>query len=159
MITIDEFMTAQPVTLSETDTLADAWRVMTEKHIRHIPITDSRHHLQGLVTQRDVLAATDPEMLKQGDIEADPHAATPLTDIMIRDVSTIAPGSAVRQAALFMQAHKFGCLPVTRDDELVGIITDTDFISIAINLLEQAEIVEEADSGFYDDDVLDEVGI
>ncbi len=159
MITIDEFMTAQPVTLSATDTLADAWRVMTEKHIRHIPITDSKYHLQGLVTQRDVLAATDPEMLKQGDIDADPHAATPLSDIMIRDVSTIAPGSAVRQAALFMQSRKFGCLPVTRDDELVGIITDTDFISIAINLLEQAEIVEEGDSGFYDDDVLDDVGI
>jgi predicted transcriptional regulator len=49
----------------------------------------------------------------------------------------------LRTAAMYMQAHKYGCLPVVSDNKLVGIITDSDFIAIAINLIEQAELNEE----------------
>jgi CBS domain-containing protein len=41
-----------------------------------------------------------------------------------------------------MQKHKHGCLPILRGRQLVGIITDTDYVAIAINLLEQLEEVE-----------------
>ena len=65
-----------------------------------------------------------------------------LSDIMIRDVKVIHETDSLRQAALYLQSHKYGCLPVVRDDLVVGIITDSDFIAIAINLLEQAEVTE-----------------
>ena len=52
MITIEEFMTPEPYTLSETDSLDDARKIMTEKHIRHIPIIDNDNHVLGLVTKR-----------------------------------------------------------------------------------------------------------
>ena len=144
MITIEEFMTPGPCTLRASDTLQDARAVMTEKHIRHIPITDDDNHLLGLVTQRDVLAATGPRVNAGSDapVEAD-CAKTPLAEVMVREVSVIHPTASLRQAALYLQAHKFGCLPVVADDRLIGIITDSDFIAIAINLLEQAELVEE----------------
>ena len=51
-----------------------------------------------------------------------------------------------------MQSHKHGCLPVVADGKLVGIITDSDFISIAINLLEQVELLEEQDEDYDLDD-------
>ena len=142
MITISEFMTSEPYTLRESDSLNDARIIMTEKHIRHIPITDDDNHLLGLVTQRDVLAATAPTMMPHVDAvsyEADVR----LSDIMIRDVSVIHKSDSLRRAALYIQSRKYGCLPVVSDDRLVGIITDSDFIDIAINLLEQAEIMEE----------------
>ena len=41
-----------------------------------------------------------------------------------------------------MQKHKVGCLPVVNKGHLVGIITDTDFVTIAINLLELQEETE-----------------
>ncbi len=62
---------------------------------------------------------------------------------MIRDVSAIDKGDSLRKAALYIQSHKYGCLPVLSDGCLVGIITDSDFIDIAINLLEQVEITED----------------
>ena len=137
MITIDEFMTPEPYTLRGTDSIDSARKVMTEKHIRHIPITDNDNHVLGLVTQRDVLAATEPgETSHQG-------ADIRLSDIMIRNVSSIHQTGSLRQAAMYLQSHKYGCLPVVSDDRLVGIITDTDFIAIAINLLEQVELSEE----------------
>ena len=142
MITIEEFMTPEPYTLLETDSLNDARKIMTEKHIRHIPIIDNDNHVLGLVTQRDVLAATEPGFKVQTkgiSCELD----IKLADIMIRDVSVIHREDSLRQAALYIQSHKYGCLPVVSDNRLVGIITDSDYIDIAINLLEQAEIMEE----------------
>lgn len=144
MIKIDEFMTANPCTLGEDDSLSDARKVMTERHIRHIPITDDDNHLLGLVTQRDVLAATlpgSPLQTKSAPHEADTDIM--LSDIMIRNVSVIHRTDSLRQAALYIQSHKYGCLPVLSENRLVGIITDSDFIDIAINLLEQAEITED----------------
>ena len=138
MITIDELMTSDPFTLSENDSLDDARNIMTEKHFRHIPITNSDKQLLGLVTQRDVLEATVPRSGSNSNKED-----IKLSDIMIQNVSVIHQSDSVRQAAIFLQAHKYGCLPVVSDDGLVGIITDSDFIDIAINLLEQVEIAEE----------------
>jgi predicted transcriptional regulator len=144
MITINEFMTSELYTLRESDTLNDARKIMTEKHIRHIPITDDDNHVIGLVTQRDVLAATRPEMIQQADVaSSDDGSDISLSDIMVRDVSVIHQSDSLRRAALFIQSHKYGCLPVISDDRLVGIITDSDFIDIAINLLEQVELSEE----------------
>lgn len=140
MITIDELMTSDPYTLRETDTLEDARRLMTEKHIRHIPITDVDHHLAGLITQRDVLEATDPGANRSD--QASRHIDIKLADIMIKKVSVIHKNDSVRRAAIHLQEHKYGCLPVVVDNQLVGIITDSDFIGVAINLLEQVEISE-----------------
>ncbi len=161
MITINEFMTSEVCTLRASDSINDAWRIMTEKHIRHIPITDEKNHLLGLVTQRDVLASTDPAAL-QDDKAALIEGSSDVTlgDIMIRDVSTIHTSDSLRQAAVYLQSHKYGCLPVVVDDCLVGIITDSDFISIAINLLEQAEFSEEDIDTDYDaEDSIDDIDL
>lgn len=147
MITIDELMTSDPYTLSENDSLDDARKIMTEKHIRHIPITDSDKHLLGLVTQRDVLEASDPGAKQQNDVK--------LSEIMVRNVSVIHKTDSVRQAAIFLQSHKFGCLPVVSNDSVIGIITDSDFIDIAINLLEQAEMAEEIED--FEPDSMDDI--
>ena len=154
MITIEEFMTAKPYTLRETDQVSDAWQIMTEKNIRHIPITDGENHVLGLVSQRDVLAATGPVLQSGGKASPSQGQDVKLSDIMIRKVTTISKNEPLREAAVFMQSHKYGCLPVVSGDNLVGIITDSDFVSIAINLLEQVELTEEP---FEADDFLDDL--
>ena len=144
MITVEEFMTSELYTMSETDTVNDARKVMTERHIRHIPITDQENRLVGLVTQRDILAAIGPESMGQQNKASDTgQAATRLSDIMMKNVSVVDKSDSLRTAAMYMQSHKYGCLPVVSDGQLAGIITDSDFIAIAINLIEQAELSEE----------------
>ena len=69
MITVNEFMTSEPCTLRDTDSINNARQIMTEKHIRHIPITDSDNHVLGLAKQRDVLDATGPALSSSGQRE------------------------------------------------------------------------------------------
>ena len=72
---------------------------------------------------------------------------------MVQNLATIDEHASLRQAALFIEKHKIGCLPVMDDEQLVGIITDTDFVAVAINLLEQLEETEPFVEDDYDADV------
>lgn len=72
---------------------------------------------------------------------------------MVTDIMTVDVHASLRQAALFIERHKIGCLPVLENDNLIGIITDTDFVAVAINLLEQLEESEPLDDDFDYEDV------
>jgi CBS domain-containing protein len=61
---------------------------------------------------------------------------------MHSNIMTVEPRAGLKESALYMQKHKVGCLPVVKNKQLVGIITDSDFVAIAINLLELQEEVE-----------------
>lgn len=140
MISIREIMTTELETLSADDTLAAASHLMAERGIRHIPIVDGNGSLAGLVTQSDVLAASQSSL----SAEASKHdpGAIKVADFMTKNVATVDERANLREAALYLRRHKFGCLPIVTDGELRGIVTDTDFVDIAINLLEQIEMTE-----------------
>lgn len=142
MLSIDKIMTTDLFTLHKDDSLADAEQLMRAHRVRHIPIIDDEKHLIGLITQRDILAAN----------LSDANVA----DVMRREIYTISETADMRSAALMLQNHKIGSLPVTREGVLVGIITDTDYVGLAINLLEQMEEAEQQD--FDDDDSADTFG-
>ncbi|PMN71852.1 CBS domain-containing protein [Enterovibrio norvegicus] len=140
MLTVNEMMTPEPITLTSKHTIYDAKRLMESKRIRHIPIVSADNTLRGLVTQRDVLSAQSSS-LEKAIGELDPMHA-PLECFTRKEICTVSSYGGLKEAALYMQQHKFGCLPVVDDNRLVGIITDTDFVAIAINLLEIQEETE-----------------
>ena len=139
MFSIDAIMSTDLVTLPPTATLAEARELIREHRIHHLPIVDNER-LVGLVTLTDVLAATD-SFLREPDnrIHADEIV---VRDVMVTDIATIDEQASLRQAALFSEKHQIDCLPVVTDGKLRGIITDTDFVGVAINLLELAEETE-----------------
>ena len=137
MITVAEVMTADLYTLEPHDTLEDAKQLMIEQRIRHLPIVNDSGDLVGLVTMSDVLAASDSTLREPMD-RADPACIT-LADVMITDIVSVDEHASLRQCARFLEEHKIGCLPVVNNGKLQGIITDTDFVSVAINLIEQME--------------------
>jgi CBS domain-containing protein len=139
MLSVAEIMTREPYTLGPDDTLADARRLMNEHHIRHIPVVSGDRTILGLVSHRDVLAASD-STVTGGDGGKENYVA--LSSVMSSPVQTVDEHASLRGAALHLQKHRMGCLPVTRDGRLIGIITDSDFVTIAIHLMEQLEMVE-----------------
>jgi CBS domain-containing protein len=56
---------------------------------------------------------------------------------MKRDPLTIAPETSTLRAIQIMRQQKIGCLPVVKDDKLVGVLTERDFMDVAAELLEQ----------------------
>jgi acetoin utilization protein AcuB len=56
-------------------------------------------------------------------------------EIMTRDVITITEDTPLEEAARIMADNKIGGLPVIRDKEVVGIITETDLFKVFLELL------------------------
>jgi CBS domain-containing protein len=150
MLTVSEIMTREPYTLGPDSNLAEARQLMAEHHIRHIPVLSNDGSLVGLVSQRDVLAAEDSSVVSsQQAIDAtDRYVA--LSSVMTSPVQTVDERDSLRGTAIILQKSKVGCLPVLREGKLVGIITDTDFVAIAINLMEQLEAQEPPEEEFDD---------
>ena len=143
MFTLDAIMTTDVITISPSATLADARALMHENRFHHLPVVDDDEKLVGLVTLTDVLAATDSILRNQDSrIRAIDIC---IKEIMVAEVATVDEHASLRQAALFLEKHRIGCLPVVTDGRLRGIITDTDFVGVAINLLEQLEESEPLD--------------
>ena len=140
MISLDELMTPQPFTLRPDDSAEDARLLMVQKGIRHIPILDDQGQLVGLVTHGDLLKISGHSLGDKSHQNEDRSIA--IGNFMTTDVSVVDPSESLRGAALHLQRHAHGCLPVVRDGELLGIITDSDYVGIAINLLEQMEEAE-----------------
>lgn len=143
MMDLDTIMSTDLVTIGPDDSLADARRLMRKHRIHHLPVTVDKDHLVGLVTLTDVLAASD-SILREPGARLQP-ADVRIADVMIRNIATVSEGASLRQAALFLEKHRVGCLPVVTEGRLVGIVTDTDFVGVAINLLEQIEDSEPLD--------------
>ncbi|KYN81993.1 acetoin utilization protein AcuB [Vibrio cidicii] len=141
MIKVEDMMTRNPHTLLRSHTLADARNMMAALDIRHIPIVDANKRLLGIVTQRDILAAQESS-LHNAPADQSYTDDTPLYEMMHSSIMTAEPKAGLKESALYMQKHKVGCLPVVDRGQLVGIITDSDFVTIAINLLELQEEVE-----------------
>ena len=137
MMNLDMIMSTDLVTLAPDDTVAHARTLMHDNRIHHLPVVEDDSDLAGLVTLTNVLAATDSILREQ---ENRIHATDiRVRDIMVTDVATVDETASLRQAALFLEKHRIGCLPVVSNGKLKGIVTDTDFVAVAINLLEQIE--------------------
>jgi len=150
MFSIEAIMSTNLVTVPPSATLAEARTLMQSNGIHHLPVTDDGD-IVGLVTITTVLAATDSFLR---DDRNRIHANEIIVgDVMVKDVATVDVNASLRQAALFLEKHQIGCLPVIEDNNLVGIITETDFVAVAINLLEQIESTEPYDDDFDDLDV------
>ena len=151
MLSVAEIMTAEPYTLSPDDSLAQARKLMADHHIRHIPIVSGDGSLVGLVSQRDVLAAADSSVLPEQSSREQEENYVALSSVMTSPVQTVDEQASLRGTAMHLLQNRMGCLPVTRDDVLVGIITDSDFVEVAINLMEQLEQAE-PEMGDLDDE-------
>jgi predicted transcriptional regulator len=147
MFSIEAIMSTNLVTVPPSATLAEARALMQQNRIHHIPVVEGEQ-LVGLITLTNVLAATDSFLR---DDQSRIHAnEIGVKDTMVTDVATVDINASLRHAALFLEKHKIGCLPVLDDGKLVGIITDTDFVAVAINLLEQLEETEPFSDDYED---------
>jgi len=134
--TVADAMTRKLLTVTEHDLLGNLDGAMHRFRVRHLPVIDSEGKLLGLLTHADLLrAASSVFSDREGDRNALIARATVGT-IMQREVLTVDPGAPLVEAGKLMWDSKIGCLPVVQaDGKLVGIITEGDFIAIAVELL------------------------
>ncbi len=140
MLLVKGLMTRDVFSLKKDDNLAAARDLMKLARIRHIPIVDNNDNFIGLITHRDILSATISRLAGIApEIQEELDATIPISEIMRTDVTTTTPETTLKDAASVLLKHKYGCLPVIDGTKLVGILTEADFLSLTISLMEALE--------------------
>ena len=107
-------MIYDPVTIRRGSTVADALRMMSEYHIGGIPVVDDNGKLVGIVTNRDLRFARNPQRLSD--------------EVMTSEnLVTTSQATSLEEAADILQSHKIEKLPVVdANGKLVGLVTYKD---------------------------------
>ncbi|MDY7228586.1 CBS domain-containing protein [Hyalangium rubrum] len=133
MLTVDELMTREVITLEADAALAQVDDLLKRHHIRHLPVVQGRK-LVGLVSHRDLIRALARQSAQK---KMQPFS---VKEVMTREVETVEPHVSAREAIDRLLENRFGCLPVVDEGgHLLGIVTESDFLRLARRLLEERE--------------------
>ncbi|MBR9692418.1 CBS domain-containing protein [Candidatus Woesearchaeota archaeon] len=106
-------------------TLAEARRLMAEKHIRKLVVLDKDGRIGGIVTQTDLSKAIYERVGTVGLIEA-PFL---VKDVMNPSFQSVEKKKGFRSAKQLMTKKNISALPVTEKGEIVGIFTEYDVVA------------------------------
>ena len=127
---VEQFMTTSLVSVHEEELVDMAAFLMDRKKIHHVLVEDDAHSLVGLVSYRSVV-----RLMAEGFDRATDDAPA-VKEIMVRDPVSVAPDTPTLEAIDLMRQHGVSCLPVVSEGKLVGIVSESDFMSISYELLE-----------------------
>jgi predicted transcriptional regulator len=126
-------MTHEVVTLGRNEKLSVADDIMRLGRIRHLPIVDEDGLLSGIVSQRDLFLSGLLRALGCGTNTPKKVLDCVLVkEAMKTEVVTVSQDTPLRDAARLMLEKKIGCLVVTSGKQILGVLTESDFVKIAV---------------------------
>ena len=130
---VDEFMMADLFTVHSDDLIDLVGEMMTWKKLRYVAVENSAGELVGLVTERTLLK----HLLKMRKTKS--TKAMTASEIMISEVHTIDPEASILDALRKFKENRVRCLPVVRNKQLIGMITEQNFLEISARLIERLD--------------------
>jgi|UniRef100_A0A7C3SJU1 CBS domain-containing protein len=125
---VKDIMVKEVATLDVNDELSLANDIMRLGRIRHLPVVDGPR-LVGIISERDLFRSSLAQALGYGTkATRDLMKTLRIKDVMVTPVITVSPETELKDAVELMINKKIGCLPVVEDDQLVGLVTETDIL-------------------------------
>ncbi len=142
---VKDVMSRNVITVHPDTHIQDVAALMTEHHLRALPVVDEENRVVGIITESDLFLKekgipfsavklpalfekwVDPSHLSEIYMAASEHTAA---DVMTEEVVTVEPDDSVGHSAYLMFKHDFRTLPVVENKKLVGIISRVDFIRL-----------------------------
>lgn len=136
---IDQIMTREVYTVNQDDLIDLVPNVMNWQNIRHVIVENEAGTMVGLLTSGTLVSHYSACLMSE-------KHPTRVKQIMIKNPISIQEDALTKDAISLMRKHKIGCLPVlNKKKELVGIVTEHDFVNVADHFLQ--EFLKEYDAG------------
>ena len=132
---VREFMKKEVITAEPATPILDALEIMKKNNIRHLPVTQNGK-FKGFVT-RGMIRDASPSDATTLSIHELGYLISKLTieKIMIKKPITVSPDLPVEEAIWLGQEHGVAAFPVLENQNLVGIITQSDISGVVANAL------------------------
>jgi acetoin utilization protein AcuB len=132
---IKERMSHPVITVHPELPIMEALNRMRKEHVRRFPVVDKGGRLVGIVSEGDLLHAAPSDVTSLSIWEI--HylvGKIKVEKVMTTKVTTITEDTPLEEAARIMADQKIGALPVVRDGDVVGIITETDLFKVLLEM-------------------------
>lgn len=155
---VGDIMTRNVVSVPPDAPALAVARMLADRRISAMPVTDSWTMLLGIVSEADLIRrlSTEDREEKRGLLSslffdrdraaaqyARAHGAT-AADIMTREVITATEGMSAEHAAHVMEEHRVRRLPVVHDGMLLGIVSRADLLRALLQPADAADTTDEA---------------
>jgi CBS domain-containing protein len=121
--TVGEVMTANPIAIAETASLAEAAGILDSKKISGLPVLDANGILIGVLSQTDLVRARANQHLVSD------WSGLAVGQIMTKPALTIAATASLEEAAKVMEERRVHRLVVTNGAaNPIGIISTSDLL-------------------------------
>lgn len=129
---VKDCMTTSPIGIPKSTPILEALEKMKKLKIRQLPVIE-KGNLVGLVTERELLTVTPSPATTLSVFEMNYLLSKMLvSEVMVKDPITVGPDTTIEEAALIIRESKSNCLLVLENEQLVGIITQTDIFDAFI---------------------------
>ena len=125
---VEEIMSTNLITLTQTDTLLKVKDVFDKNRIHHIPIVEN-DSLVGIVSKSDFLFFQRGFSSDQDRYRLYRLKTYTVDQIMTKGVAKLDVKDKIDVALELFKENLFHAIPITRDNDLVGIVTTYDVIS------------------------------
>jgi acetoin utilization protein AcuB len=129
-------MTPNPITVSPDLPIAEALEQMRQNEVHRFPVINKKGKLVGIVTHKDLLYASPSAVTSLNVWEVTyllNHVK--IQEAMTKEVITVEEDCPIEDAARLMRDKEIGGLPVMRNGQVVGIITESDLFDVFLELL------------------------
>lgn len=118
--TLESLVTREPVSVLPQTTLREALITMDEMRIGSILVIDESKRLQGILTRHDLLKRV---------VLAEKDLSVAISEVMTSDIKTLEASDTVEMAGHLMMQASIRHLPIVKDAQVVGLISERDLFS------------------------------
>lgn len=126
MNTVKEIMSTKVITMESSVSATDIAKIMQKNNVSSVIITENEKPC-GIVTERDLVSKVIAQNKHPSELKT--------TTIMSSPIITVSPNTTVDEVAEMMVLKKIRRMIVSDGDQILGIITVTDFIKHLHSLL------------------------
>lgn len=114
-------MTTDVLTATPTTHVCEAIHLLVDHHITGLPVIDAERHIQGIITEEDLIHLLLEELITETRL---------VKDFMKENPLTCSPEDSVVKACEIFLGNPSVNLPVVQDNKLVGIISRSDILKL-----------------------------
>lgn len=126
---VSEYMSSKVITAQSDLGVREAYFLMREEAIRHLPVLDDDGNFVGLVSDRELRRPNwvdeAPDLQHQYELNDDMQ----LKDIMVKNVHVVHTYDTLSKAVKLVLEHRIGAVPVLdKTENLVGMLSAVDLL-------------------------------
>ena len=122
---IKNLMSEDLITVDKDQNLTDALKLFRKHNVSRLPVTNNKE-LAGIISERDIA-----NKLGSSKYENMPASRLHVSSVMVKDVITVPQSMQLGEVAKIMLEKGIGSVPVMDGDDMVGIVSKADFVTLA----------------------------